>query len=162
MALVNCPECGKEVSDTAKVCVHCGFKIPKIKTEKEKANKKDMIISLSILFCLLIVGIIFVWSNKQHSVKTYYSEEYMGYLEDFVALLDEYSLDMNKNQLVDSQLQALSNKLEKSEDDFVRILGLNVGNTRLHIKINDYSITEVREAKEKYEAELKELKKIYK
>lgn len=27
MALVNCPECGKEVSDTAIACPHCGFAV---------------------------------------------------------------------------------------------------------------------------------------
>lgn len=25
MALVNCPECGKEISDKSKACIHCGF-----------------------------------------------------------------------------------------------------------------------------------------
>ena len=25
MALITCPECGKEISDTAKHCVHCGY-----------------------------------------------------------------------------------------------------------------------------------------
>lgn len=25
MALINCPECGKEVSDKAEVCIHCGY-----------------------------------------------------------------------------------------------------------------------------------------
>ena len=29
MALINCPECGKEVSDAAKVCIHCGFPLEK-------------------------------------------------------------------------------------------------------------------------------------
>lgn len=28
MALIKCPECGKEISDTAKVCPHCGYKKP--------------------------------------------------------------------------------------------------------------------------------------
>lgn len=27
MALIKCPECGKDVSDTAKMCPHCGYKI---------------------------------------------------------------------------------------------------------------------------------------
>jgi len=27
MALVNCPECKKEVSETANLCPNCGFKI---------------------------------------------------------------------------------------------------------------------------------------
>lgn len=25
MALIKCPECGREVSDKAKACIHCGF-----------------------------------------------------------------------------------------------------------------------------------------
>ena len=29
MALIKCPECGKEISDTAKFCVNCGFTIQK-------------------------------------------------------------------------------------------------------------------------------------
>lgn len=31
MALINCPECGKEVSDKASVCIHCGFPLDEIK-----------------------------------------------------------------------------------------------------------------------------------
>ena len=29
MALINCPECLKEVSDNAKMCPHCGFPLKK-------------------------------------------------------------------------------------------------------------------------------------
>lgn len=25
MSLINCPECGKEISDKADVCIHCGY-----------------------------------------------------------------------------------------------------------------------------------------
>lgn len=28
MALINCPECGKQISINAKKCIHCGFPIP--------------------------------------------------------------------------------------------------------------------------------------
>lgn len=27
MALMKCPECNKEISDTTSVCIHCGYKI---------------------------------------------------------------------------------------------------------------------------------------
>ena len=33
MALVNCPECGKTISDTAPHCPHCGYKSPMAKSE---------------------------------------------------------------------------------------------------------------------------------
>lgn len=29
MALIVCPECGKQVSDQAVACIHCGFPLPK-------------------------------------------------------------------------------------------------------------------------------------
>lgn len=27
MALINCPECGKQISDKAPACIHCGYPI---------------------------------------------------------------------------------------------------------------------------------------
>ena len=31
MALIKCPECGKEISDKAKACPECGYKMKKSK-----------------------------------------------------------------------------------------------------------------------------------
>ena len=30
MALIKCTECGKDVSDKAEVCIHCGYPIKKM------------------------------------------------------------------------------------------------------------------------------------
>ena len=30
MALIKCPECGKDVSDKAEVCIHCGYPLDKL------------------------------------------------------------------------------------------------------------------------------------
>ena len=38
MALINCPECGKEISDKSKVCIHCGYPI-----SEEIVEKKDKV-----------------------------------------------------------------------------------------------------------------------
>lgn len=44
MALISCPECGKEVSDKADVCIHCGYGIKehfiRIKQEEEAERKR--------------------------------------------------------------------------------------------------------------------------
>ena len=32
MALIKCPECGKEISDKADVCIGCGFPLSKIES----------------------------------------------------------------------------------------------------------------------------------
>lgn len=42
MALINCPECGKEVSDTVESCIHCGFKI-----EKHELKQNDNICKIN-------------------------------------------------------------------------------------------------------------------
>lgn len=31
MALIACPECGKEVSDKSEVCIHCGYPLTNTK-----------------------------------------------------------------------------------------------------------------------------------
>lgn len=45
MALINCPECGKEVSDKAKVCINCGYPInEKIGELKEIAGEEKEVL----------------------------------------------------------------------------------------------------------------------
>ncbi|WP_026506941.1 zinc ribbon domain-containing protein [Butyrivibrio sp. MC2013] len=54
MSLINCPECGKEVSDTVYYCPHCGYPI-----KNNKANKKKIpIIKICIIGGIIIVCII--------------------------------------------------------------------------------------------------------
>ena len=40
MALIKCPECGKEISDKAEICVNCGMKIAEIENLHEVSQKK--------------------------------------------------------------------------------------------------------------------------
>ena len=45
MALINCPECGKQISDRAKTCIFCGYPIQEYMEEqkqKEQELKKDI------------------------------------------------------------------------------------------------------------------------
>lgn len=44
MALINCPECGKEVSDTLCQCIHCGFMLKRkarVETELIKESARE-------------------------------------------------------------------------------------------------------------------------
>ena len=41
MAIINCPECGKEISDKAEKCVHCGY--PLNLQSKEKIHTKELL-----------------------------------------------------------------------------------------------------------------------
>lgn len=80
MALINCPECGKEISDTCENCIHCGYKLIKtidieeVQTKKKKFLSKPIIIIVVSVIVLLII-VLFV--NK--SLHTYSYEEKASY-----------------------------------------------------------------------------------
>lgn len=38
MALIRCPECGKEISDQAEYCIHCGYPLHSMKRENRGQN----------------------------------------------------------------------------------------------------------------------------
>mgnify|MGYP002082164609 CR=1 FL=1 len=59
MALIKCPECGKEISDKAPVCIHCGFVVT------------DGIISLTsaLIFVISTIGLLINWKRKKPAMK---------------------------------------------------------------------------------------------
>ena len=44
MALIKCPECGKEISDKSKACIHCGYPID----ELDKTYEEDSLITVPV------------------------------------------------------------------------------------------------------------------
>lgn len=59
MALIKCPECNREVSDQAKICPHCGYKLTKIKRKISRAKKNTIIIFSIIIPVFTIEWIIY-------------------------------------------------------------------------------------------------------
>lgn len=77
MALIKCKECGKEISDTSKICVHCGAK-----TEMAKKNKKKIVIITSIIILLIVLSIASIFIIKKLNDKTNLSaSEVVNYLQ---------------------------------------------------------------------------------
>lgn len=58
MALIKCPDCGKEISDKAKKCPNCAYSLEK--------NKKGIIIAFSIIM-LLVIGLIIFYIYNQNT-----------------------------------------------------------------------------------------------
>lgn len=55
MSMIKCSECGKDVSDKAKECVHCGNPLEKINKDlNKKSNKSNKIIAI-IIFSILAI-----------------------------------------------------------------------------------------------------------
>lgn len=65
MALMNCPECGKEISDKAEFCPSCGYvlvksELPKIRKSELGAAEKKPSLGKAYIFCgicVIIFGI---------------------------------------------------------------------------------------------------------
>ena len=56
MALINCPECGKEVSNSAESCPHCGFPITKQDNKRIKRIKIwELVFLISLIACLVFL-----------------------------------------------------------------------------------------------------------
>ena len=75
MALIKCPECGKEISDKAESCPNCGMRV---KNNKLKMSIKIvLIIFLTIFVILAIIGIAVEcqWGNDKISAEKTNVEE---------------------------------------------------------------------------------------
>lgn len=89
MALAKCPECGKEVSDRAKVCTHCGYPLQKGRREnirkmkrenKPKMSRKDTRIILILLFLLCCAAGLVFWGikNEEKRVNSMYGDVHLS------------------------------------------------------------------------------------
>lgn len=72
MALIKCPECGREVSDKAPACPHCGYPFSStvekddaqtqdketiVEEKSIKKKKKNSIVRIIIVLCIIVGGI---------------------------------------------------------------------------------------------------------
>ena len=84
MAIIQCPECGRDVSDQAKNCVHCGYPLSKRKNVKEKnkeqrpasseeknadsgkrGKKKMLPVIIGVIAVAAVIAIVFLVTGKK-------------------------------------------------------------------------------------------------
>lgn len=60
MALIKCSECGKEISDKAKVCPHCGYELHSNQNVSNNENKKGTygLVGMILGLCSIIAWFI--------------------------------------------------------------------------------------------------------
>lgn len=72
MALINCYECGREISDRATYCPHCGCPIEETHTEEKQTfatlkiqrESKGLFAPLNMKFCLTMKSYVFWEAEK--------------------------------------------------------------------------------------------------
>lgn len=77
MAIVTCPECGKEISDKAPVCVYCGYKLVHRKNNVVLADKNERTYNRKkiIFVCLAVAVIVLLLSFGWKCVMNSYGSE---------------------------------------------------------------------------------------
>ena len=98
MALMNCPECKKSISDTVSTCPNCGFTITQEmkeqETQKQSKKKKvnkvlDVILAVtSIILIFCVIAIILV-NNQEKKVKAKLYEKYSQEVGKYLELYDD-------------------------------------------------------------------------
>lgn len=82
MALITCPECGKQVSSQAKACPACGFPVAETTARTGGAIGADLLAEVRpswwnyfwhLLFCFLIVPWLIAWLQRASTVLRVYS-----------------------------------------------------------------------------------------
>ena len=56
MALIKCPECGKEISNRAHVCIHCGYPLEENESSQAKPKKERKKMKRSVKEGLFVFG----------------------------------------------------------------------------------------------------------
>lgn len=79
MSLINCVECGQQISDTVKKCPYCGFKMKKKMSKKKKtimivSSVLSVMLALSIIMVFIIFNIV-IPSNKYSKAENYLKAE---------------------------------------------------------------------------------------
>ena len=90
MALVKCPECGKEVSDTVESCIHCGCVLNKegadvkVVTKKTGILNSKIIVSIVAVCCIvaIIIGV-FIYKNRVTGLEAN-AKKYVKELENII------------------------------------------------------------------------------
>lgn len=108
MALINCPECGKEISDSAMNCPNCGYPINKKSSEKiviSKATAGKVFIALFAIFLIVFVAWRYYQGRKtiigDWQMKSYYGEdgEEKDYFTDVALHVEDKSFTLRSSQI---------------------------------------------------------------
>ena len=114
MALINCPECDKEISSSATACPHCGFPIlQKDNVDKKKVFPKKIWI---IVIAILVFGGIFLFIGNLSSNKGYWDNNKWG--TSYADIKGKYGDEISDSSVEDGALAMYA-------DDMLDISGLD-------------------------------------
>lgn len=119
MALIKCPECNQNISDTAKKCIHCGYKIPLNKNPKSRKKMRITFLIIIVLLLVLVMSCFLLYRNyfnktMQKADKLYSAQSYDEALSIYKELYNMNSSDKElKEKIASSEKAILETKNRK-------------------------------------------------
>ena len=155
MALIKCPECGKEVSDKAKSCIHCGYPInvSKIKTNDEiiEQTKQKKKIGLIVFIILIILGIgIGVFSYN-------YSISGKKEANQAIEILKDYKSGVISSETAKTRLDSIANTLEIKAKEVDKFKAVNLN--KISIIIHEVNVDLIYDSKSSIDTTIAKLEK---
>ena len=110
MALIKCPECGKDISDTCENCIYCGYPISKGK----RINKKIFfgVGGLAIIVAFTVIAVSIINKQPPHTIKN----------TKLMQLMEYTSSAEIKNDLGDDYEHKVWNTLDSTSDEYENII----------------------------------------
>lgn len=102
MALIKCPECGKQISDKAEVCPHCGMEVQIVLAEirekekrQRKKRKKRIFISITSVCVATAVAVLayLYYIDALNPIPTDYRKQTKSYFVSAECAINESDFD---------------------------------------------------------------------
>lgn len=104
MALINCPECGKEVEEGVLTCPNCGFPIKNKAEQPIYKNKRYIGIVMCIIGCILFIVAILRINNDDYKFNLEHYETCMQGYDKNIATANSYASGFFKRSYKDIAL----------------------------------------------------------
>ena len=122
MALINCPECGKEISDKAPACIHCGYPLDKINANPiPQENKEGTVIIYGIKQKFLIGGTMKIYLDGVYygDVKKNQSIEFKIYKDTEITDMETLMKiqPMQRYLIIKSEIKEAKSEVEETVEN---------------------------------------------
>ena len=120
MALINCPECGKEISDRAYSCPTCGFPIHEYLEEQQEKKEKELELQRE--------------KERQKKIEITRSE----YSDEKAFIIKNTTIKLNRNKIICAYVGAELNKLKNVLHEDVVNLFFDIDNGPSKYRPNEF------------------------
>lgn len=117
MALINCPECNKEISDQVKNCPNCGYPLKK----KESRTGKKVIVLVSVIVLIILISVMvfianLIFNSNEKKAIRYFQE---GQFEAFQSIKPKMKSEETDNftKFLEKEVENIWNEYLEKEID---------------------------------------------